>query len=395
MNRKGCTRYLYPTYFIVTGQVLVFSKHELPDIMIETIETFVCGPVGIVRIRTRDGCTGTGQCGMFDPDISVQLIHRRIAPLLKGVEIDDPAALIETCLEKLYKFRGTYLFRAFCGIDTALWDIKGKRAGLPVYALFTGGKAAAPLRVYASSMQRNNSVAEELQRVAFATGEYGIDAVKIKIGARCGAPEEPVPGRTRELVPALAKAFGDRLRLMADANGSYDRTAGVETGKFLQDHGYVHYEEPCPFWKIEDTAFVAKALSIPVAGGEQDNVFEQWQRIIDLKGIRILQPDIGYAGGFSRALTIAEMGCTRGLVCMPHSSGTSLLGIISMHFVASIGNSADRLERRIDDLDGKEGIGGLAMKVKDGCMALPSEPGWGVEINEEWLHKSDYLVSGR
>ena len=104
-----------------------------------SIETFTNEYIGLVRVRTDEGDEGWGQTSTYNSDISAQIVHRQVAPHIlgwSGLDIDD---LNREVLEREHKFHGTYLYRALCGLDTALWDIRAKRANMSVCQLL-GGK---------------------------------------------------------------------------------------------------------------------------------------------------------------------------------------------------------------------------------------------------------------
>ena len=120
---------------------------------INRIETFSTEFVGFVRITTDDGATGLGQVSTYNSDITSTVLHRQVAPWVLGVEFDDIDALTDKVIEREHKFPGSYMKRALGGLDTAIWDCRGKQAGLPVVSLLGG--TPGPLRAYASSMKRD------------------------------------------------------------------------------------------------------------------------------------------------------------------------------------------------------------------------------------------------
>jgi L-alanine-DL-glutamate epimerase-like enolase superfamily enzyme len=133
---------------------------------IKRLETYAREQVALLRLETDDGHVGWGQLSPFNADISAQVLHRQVAPLVLGVEIGDQGALCEHVIRKTYKFPGTYICRALCGVDTALWDLRGKLAGKSVCQLLGGTKRA--VRPYGSSMRRDITAKEEAERLVLS-----------------------------------------------------------------------------------------------------------------------------------------------------------------------------------------------------------------------------------
>ena len=358
---------------------------------IKSIETFTRGPVSIVRVRTDDGAQGFGQIAPFNADISATVLHRQIAPHAIGADADVIDALVDRCVEANYKFPWSYVCRALAGVDTALWDLRGKRDSKSVCELL-GGRPG-PVRAYGSSMRRDITPAEEARRLAALRDSKGFGAFKVRIGKVCGHDEDQWPGRTEELIPAVREAVGDEVDLLVDANSCYTPAKAIEVGKLLADHGVCHFEEPCPYWQLEWTAEVAAALDVPVAGGEQDDDLAQWRRMVAMAAVDIVQPDVCYVGGLSRALRVAALAAEAGLQCVPHSANRSLVTVFTLHMLGAIPNAGRHLEFSIEPGDWTDGLYEPALEVRDGHVAIPADAGWGVRINPAWLAEADRQVS--
>ena len=120
---------------------------------IKSIESFCTEFVGFVRVTVEDGSQGWGQVSTYNADIACLVMHRQVAPWALGANIDDLDDLLDVITEREHKFPGSYLRRAMSGLDTAVWDLRGKKEGKSVCELLGG--APGPLRVYASSMKRD------------------------------------------------------------------------------------------------------------------------------------------------------------------------------------------------------------------------------------------------
>ncbi|WP_375173055.1 mandelate racemase/muconate lactonizing enzyme family protein [Pseudooceanicola sp.] len=360
------------------------------------IETFATPDIGFVRVTDDTGAEGWGQVSTYQSDITAQVLHRQIAPHVLGVAFEDADDLFDRAQEKEHKFPGSYIARAIGGVDTALWDLRGKVAGKPVAELLGG--TAGPLRCYASSMKRDITPAQESERFRRLRGEHGFDAFKFRIGAECGRGQDEWEGRTEEIIPTIARAFaGDDVALLADANSCYAPDQAIHYGRMLQDHGIVHYEEPCPYWELEQTAEVTAALEIDVTGGEQDCWLPTWKRMFELKAVNVAQPDVLYVGGIGRMLRVARMAAEAGLPVTPHAANLGLVTLYTMHFLRAVPNAGPYLEFSIEEADYYPWQYGLyrndPYQVTDGQVMVTEAPGWGVEISQDWLEKAEYRKS--
>jgi L-alanine-DL-glutamate epimerase-like enolase superfamily enzyme len=148
---------------------------------------------------------------------------------------------------------------------------------------------------------------------------------------------------------------------------------------------------------LDQTKEVADALNIDITGGEQDCELSIWKHMIDMRAVDVVQPDVMYMGGIARTLRVARMAAAADLPCTPHSANLSLVTLCTMHLLKAIPNAGKYLELSIEEADYYPWQYGLftsdPYQVKDGCVAVGGEPGWGVEINPAWLEKSKRQVS--
>jgi len=362
---------------------------------IESLETFSNEFVGFVRVRTDDGAEGWGQMSTYNADITAQVFHRQIAPWAVGADALDIDALADLIPEREHKFPGSYLRRALAGLDTALWDMRGKIEGRSVCALLGG--APRPIRTYASSMRRDITPEDEAARFVRLRDECGYDAFKFRVGRECGHDVDEWPGRTEAIVPAIRRALGDDVALLVDANSGFSPGRAIEVGRLLEDNGICHFEEPCPYWELEQTKQVADALDLDVTGGEQDCDLAVWRRMIDMRAVDVVQPDICYLGGLTRTLRVARMAAAAGLPCTPHSANLSMVTLFTMHLLGAIPNAGPYLEFSIEGPDyypWQEGLFlGDPYRIEDGMVTIPDGPGWGIDINPDWLEAAQYQIS--
>ena len=264
--------------------------------------------------------------------------------------------------------------------------------------LINGG-SAGDLRAYASSMRRDITPEDEAERLKALSGQFGFDAFKIRVGAECGRDIDEWPGRSEAMIPYMRKAMGDHVALLADANSGFSPDRAIAIGQMMSDAGFEHFEEPCPYWELEQTAEVTRKLDIAVTGGEQDYDLNQWKRIITMPAVDIIQPDILYLGGMCRTMQVVKMAKPAALPVTPHCANLSLVTLFTMHLMRALPHPGKYLELSIEGADYYPWQYGLythdPYTVEDGKVTVSDAPGWGVEINPEWLAKADYHISTR
>jgi L-alanine-DL-glutamate epimerase-like enolase superfamily enzyme len=200
-----------------------------PGLKITKVESWTQGTYGIVRVTTNDGREGYGQMSSFEPDITATVLHRQVARHVLGSDPAQIDALVDRVIDANMKFPWSYVCRALAGVDTAIWDLYGKLKAKPVCEL-VGGKTD-PFPVYGSSMRRDISPADEAARLAKLRDERGFQAFKVRLGVPTGHDRDASPGRTEALIPAVRKAVGDNIQLLADGNSCYTPPQAIEVGR--------------------------------------------------------------------------------------------------------------------------------------------------------------------
>jgi L-alanine-DL-glutamate epimerase-like enolase superfamily enzyme len=303
-----------------------------------------------------------------------------------------PGSLCENIALSCYKHLGSHLYRTLSGLDTALWDALGKAAGKPVYSLLGGTRRVVP--VYGSSMDRVMPEEDEASRMK-ALYEKGYGAFKLHCGHPNGGNVDTRPGRTERVVKLVREAIGD-AELYLDVNGNYSVEYAISKIPFLKEHGVSILEEPCEYWELEKTREVynaAQKLGILLAGGEQDYMMPQWRRYCDPPAVNLVQPDICYVGGFSRALVVAQMSCASGLMSTPHCANHSMLPVFSSHYLCIAQNAFPFMEYCIE---GTTWIGNIIVgmpEIINGKFTPSEKAGWDISINPDWLKKADYQIT--
>ncbi|MEO0761537.1 MAG: enolase C-terminal domain-like protein, partial [Pseudomonadota bacterium] len=177
----------------------------------------------------------------------------------------------------------------------------------------------------------------------------------------------------------------------------YTPARAIEVGRMLEANGFCHFEEPCPYWELEQTKQVTDALDIDVTGGEQDCDLPTWRRMIGMRAVDIVQPDVMYLGGVCRTLRVCRMAAAAGLPVTPHCANLSMVTLFTMHLLRAIPNAGRYLEFSIEREDYYPWQYGLFVEdpygIEDGHATVTDAPGWGVTIAPAWLARSRYQVS--
>ena len=361
---------------------------------IRSVESFGNAGVALVRVQTDDGAEGWGQVAPYNADITTEILHRQVAPHALGRNPLDIDFLVDTIPEREHKFPGSYLHRALAGLDTALWDLRGKLEGKSVCELIGG--QPREVRAYGSSMRRDISPKDEADRLVRLHEREGFDAFKVRIGKEFGHDEDEWPGRTEEVVRTVRAALGDDVALLVDANSCYTPVKAIEVGRMLEEHGVSHFEEPCPYWELDWTREVAEALDLDVTGGEQDWDERVWRRMVGMRAVDVVQPDVCYLGGLTKALRVAALAGAADIRCTPHAANHSLVLVFTLHLLGALENAGPYVEFSIEpdrDYPWQVGMYEPRQEVVDRMVSIPAGPGWGVEISRDWLSRSEHRSS--
>ena len=353
---------------------------------VKSIETFLREPYALVRVTASDGTQGWGQIAPYNAGMSVDMLHGVVARSVIGRDISEIDAINDGVINAAMKFPWSFVCRALAGIDTALWDLYGQLTQKPVAVLLGG--TVRPLPAYGSSMRRDISPDDEAARLARLRDTLGARAFKIRLGTPAGMNRDAAPGRSEAIIPAVRKAVGPDVKLYADANSCYTPDVAIPMGRRLEDAHYSAFEEPCPYWELEWTREVTQALKIDVQGGEQDNDMAQWRRMIAMRAVDIVQPDICYTGGLTRAWRVAMMADAAGMPVKPHAANVSLVTVFTMHMLAGWPKGGEvefSIEEEAAMTKMARAMFDPVLEMKDGKAVMPEGPGWGVRIKPDWL----------
>ena len=324
----------------------------------------------LVRVRTDSGLIGLG-AAYSHPDLVRIIIEGNLRAHLIG---EDPLQ-IEALWEKMYGLTRWYgrkgaAVSAIGGIDIALWDLRGKAQGQPVYRLLGGKRGVAP--AYASGLFWHDDVSA-LEREAARHRQRGFKRVKMRLG-RSEAYDVAA-------VAAARRGVGADGDVMVDGSHRYTVDVAERMGRVLADHRVFWFEEPFPPEDLDAYVALRPKLTVPLAAGENEFGTQGFREILRAGAIDIAQPDACRTGGITESMRIARMAAEHGVRIAPHTWSDAVALIANAHVVAAIPHG---VTVEVDQT-GNPSIDELLsepLRIEDGLLHLPDRPGLGIELNQ-------------
>ena len=335
----------------------------------------------LVRVHTDEGIVGIGEADTA-PLVARTIIDmpssHSLARGLREVLVGENPLHVDRLWQKMFRASDHYgrrgaALHVMSAIDIALWDIAGKAAGVPVSDLL-GGRRVAEVRVYASEVMP--STADEVRRIAAAAVESGYGALKLGWG-----PLGRDLGQDEELVRAAREELGADRALMLDGGRAYTVKRALELLHRVEEHGLYWFEEALQPDDLDGYARLTAAASVRIAAGEADETFAPFRALVERGHLDVLQPDLARCGGFTVAREIAVLERSSSVEIVPHCFSSGVLVAASLHFVATL-ERPTWSEYSVAQSPLVNGILREPFVLRDGRLALPDDPGLGVELDE-------------
>jgi L-alanine-DL-glutamate epimerase-like enolase superfamily enzyme len=335
----------------------------------------------LVKVTTSGGVVGWGEAHHGRAHTAVaKLIETTLKQLIVGLEADNTVGI----WDRMYRFQlashgmGAGACLAMSGIDMAIWDIRGKAHGLPLYKLLGGSRRPVP--AYAGGVSLGYQPPGKLIEEAQKSLDQGYRAIKLRVG---DSVQKDI-----ERMRAVRKAFGDELPILTDANIGYEVEDVRRVMPTMDELGIGWLEEPFPAHDYRSYREAKRFGRTPLAAGENHYTRFEFNRVIEDGAITLLQPDLSKSGGITECLRIAALASAWKLPVHPHSSMTGLNHAASIHFLAAIDNGGyfegdvSKSNKFRDELVDNPG-----RIDRDGNVWPLDKPGLGLEVNEDFLAK--------
>ncbi|SOE93421.1 galactonate dehydratase [Burkholderia sp. D7] len=355
----------------------------------------------VVELITDEGVTGIGEAGVAYGcgSHAAAGMLKDLAPTLLGWDASRIEAFSTYVHDHTFwgKGGGTIVYAALSAIEQALWDIKGKVCGVPVYELL-GGAARDRVRCYANGWYEAAQTPDQFARATERPLRDGYTALKFyPLGEMVGVNMRHVSQRMVDRdrlnlavarVKAVREAIGPEVELMLDLSGGLTPAESVRLCQRFEEYDILFVEEPTDPSDAQAMAYVASRTSIAVAAGERNYARHGTRPLLEARAVDIVQPDPGNTGGIMETKKIAAMAEAWGMRVAPHVCGSPLATQVALHLSANLPNFF--IQELYPYFRFHEGYIDTVLeapeaRVTNGYLALPEGPGLGLTLNREAL----------
>ena len=330
-------------------------EYTLPRPVFDANYTMASKPALLVEVETDTGLVGLGEAAHFGGPLvsTATVIEQELRPHLLGQDSRETERLWELMHRRAYKHaRGGIVIAAISGVDIALWDLRGKLAGMPLWRLLGGYRRRVPAYATGGFYAEGKGV-RELADEMRAYCRHGFRAVKLKVGRNSGIEGSPLRAMADRgvcevslaedlaRVRAVREAIGPDVRLMVDANGAWDVPTAVRMGRLLEELDVYWFEEPVWPDDLAGSAEVASKVAIPIAGYETCSYGTvSFRDYIRARAVHFVQPDVAWAGGLTETLKIAHLAQAANLPLAPHIHGSAVAVAAAVHLLGAVRNGS-------------------------------------------------------
>lgn len=372
----------------------------MSELKITGIEPVVCGSYPFVKVYTDGGITGIGENVVQHPGI----LRGEIDYLKKLLIGEDPFDIERLWVKMYSNIRFSYAMPMISGIDMALWDIKAKALGVPVYELL-GGLFRSKVRVYPHLRGTWNSYPDEKADKMFAEPWGGVDYSLEEIAGFARAlvregytamkfdPFKPgIDGyhgyrpseidAAAERVAAIRAAVGNDVDLMVECHGKFNAGVAIKIGRKFEPYGLMWLEEPVPAELVQSMKKVSGHVNIPIALGERMNSKRELKQYLEEGIPDVMMFDLGKIGGLTEAMKVCAMCEAYQVKVAPHNPFGPVAAIASVHLAAAVPSFLI-----LEHEEMAPWAIAPEIKIVDGYIEVPAAPGFGVELNEDEISK--------
>lgn len=353
---------------------------------IDKIESFFIGNGYVIRIHTDTGISGIGQTACWGYTEAVEKIVNTFEKYLIG---QNPLR-IEHHWQYLYRmgpFKGTALCGAISAVDIALWDIKGKHFGVPIWELL-GGNCRDKIRLH---LLGGGGTPETMFEAAKSAVEEGFTALKFDplVGNFQDMAVDRLVKTARDLVAAAREGGGPDLDLIVEVHRKLTPMNSIVLETALAPFNLYFIEDPIQIDTITTQGELAKRMTTPLAIGERFTTIWEFRELLEHGGPQYVRPDVGLAGGLTHCKKIAAIAESYHSAVVTHNFLGPLITAASLHLDASIPNFITQEYTKADESD-QFSVYNVSYQREGGYIPIPEVPGLGVELNDSLIEKTPF-----
>ena len=368
---------------------LTITKVEAVHLRLDEVDAARCDGTQdtlLIFVTASDGTVGVGEVdssplvakAVVEADPS-HLIARGLRSILLGRNPLDIELCWHAMVEQTRYFAGGATMHAISGVDIALWDLAGKVLELPVARLL-GGARSERLDAYASLVMPDTP----LEAARAAADHAGRGYRRIKFG---WGPIGQDLAFNEQLVREIQSAAGDGVTIMIDAGQVWDTKTALRMAAMLEQYDVGWLEEPVAPDNLTGYRALSERSSLTIAGGEAESDYAAFERLIDVGGLDLIQPDLARCGGLSQGRRLAWLAHQRHRRVVPHAFKSGVLVAASTHFAAAIPNGG-LIEHTVSSSPIARDLVRREIDFDDGQVRVPlDQPGLGVEIDAEVMER--------
>jgi galactonate dehydratase len=360
---------------------------------ITAINTFICHCYRtnwvFVKVMTDEGLYGVGESTLEYRELTVAQAVKELERTLVGRDPHQIEAIWHQTYRDAYWRGGPVLMSALSGVEMALWDIKGKALGVPVYQLL-GGKVRDSVPCYANGWFAPAKTPDEFASKAREAVAAGFSGLKWDpFGAAYMEISKSALRESLRCVEAVVGAVGPEVEILIEGHGRFNVATAIRIAQALEEYDITWFEEPVPPDNLEALAEVKSRVRVPIAAGER--LYSRWdyQRFFALRCADFAQPDVSHVGGIMEIKKIAAQAEANHLAICPHNPSGPVANAASLQLAACVPNFRV-LETMSSDVSWRGEISDEKVIFRNGCMQIPDAPGLGIDLNEAAIAEHPY-----
>ncbi|MFC6288951.1 mandelate racemase/muconate lactonizing enzyme family protein [Levilactobacillus angrenensis] len=362
----------------------------------------------VIRVNTDDGISGFGESGIFygDGEYGALGSLKDLSRLIIGQDPQNIEKIWQQFYQRTFwgKGSGTTFYAAVSAIDTALWDIKGKSLGVPVYQLL-GGQTREKIPAYASQLQfgwhletKYLSQPDEYAKVAQKAVDEGYQTLKIDpfmlneqghFGQKLiGLQDYAELALPVARLKAIREAVGPKINLIVECHAGLDVNSAKQFLPLIEPLNIFYLEEPCSPLSPKLTKQLKAVTSMPLASGERITTRYGFQPFITNRLLDVIQPDVAICGGISEAKKICDMASAFDIGVQLHTCGTPIATAMALQVEATVPNCFIHEQHEIALKPDNQWIGKYSEQPDHGKFTFSKRPGIGQELSDEAIQAS-------